>query len=275
MLTQCFRATVLICISTVIAGCGGSSSSPNSNTTVILQVVPGPWSGTYNLGGSSNVPVTGAVSTSGFGYFADKNGYVFMIENVPSQSPFVGTAIGTAPPSQTFPDGNNVDTFTINGTYTSTATATSMDASLTGIDPNDYTTYAGYKTTGVNGNFTLNSKVTYQGSLSIGALQGQWSGYYIGLSSTSADITINPDGTFDGNDGFGCSITGRLVQQDPGTNLFFVNYKTSGAGCPGFMNGLAYISTKDISGGFGNAAGTYLYMGLFSPSVAYSVELKL
>ncbi len=275
MLMQYIRVTLLICIGAVVAGCGGGSSSSNSNSTVILQVVPGPWSGTYNLSGSNNESVTGAVSSSGFGYFADKNGYVFMIESVPQQSPFIGTAIGTAPPSQTFPDGGNVDTFTVNGTYTSTATATSMNATLTGIDPNDYTTYAGYKTTGVNGNFTLNSKVTYKGSLSIGALQGQWNGYYIGLASTSVDITINPDGTFDGNDGYGCTITGRLVQQDPSTNLFYVNYLTSGAACPGVMNGLAYISTKDVSGGFGNATGTYLYMGIFSPSLAYSVELKL
>ncbi|MDE2235394.1 MAG: hypothetical protein KGL13_05130 [Gammaproteobacteria bacterium] len=242
---------------------------------MVLQVVPGPWTGTYNLSGGSNEQVTGVVSSSGFGYFADKNGYVFLIENVPQQSPFTGTAIGTAPAAQVFPDGSNVDTFIVNGTYSSTTTATQMQASLTGIDPNSYTTYAGYTLTGVNGNFTLNSAVTYNGVPTIAALQGLWNGYYIGSSSTSVDITVNPDATFNGNDGNGCTISGSLVQQDPGTNLYYVNYKASGTGCPGYMNGLAYVSTKDVSGDFSNAAGTYLYMGIFGPSIAYSVELKM
>ena len=256
-------------------GCGSSSTSTASNTTVVLQVVPGPWSGTYNINGSSNISVSGAVSNSGFGYFADNNGYVFLIENVPQSSPFVGTAIGTAPPGQTFPDGNTVDTFTINGSYTSTATATSMQATLTGIDPSNYTSYSGYATTGVNGNFTLSSDSTFTGTPSIAGLMGQWNGYYIGKASTSLVITINPDGTFSGNDGYGCGISGSLVQQDPGTNLYFVNYIASGSGCPGIMNGLAYESTKDVSGVFGGAAGTYFYMAVFGPNLAYSAELQL
>jgi len=275
MLVKKIAIFVVMCISALIAGCGSSSSSSASNTTVILQVVPGPWSGTYNLNGSSNIPVTGAVATSGFGYFADNRGNVFLVENVPQNSPFTGTAIGTAPPGQAFPDGSSVDTFIINGNYTSTATATHMQATLTGIDPNNFTSYGGYATTGVTGNFTLSTNVPYAQTPSIAGLQGQWNGYYIGTTSTSVDFTINTDGTFSGNDGNGCSISGSLVQQDPGTNLFFVNYLTSGTGCPGIMNGLAYESSKDVSGAFGGAAGTYLYMGIFSPNVAYTAELKL
>jgi hypothetical protein len=265
----------LLCISTLITGCFGSGSSSSSSTTVILQVVPGPWAGTYNLNGSSNIAVTGTVANGGFGYFADNQGNVFLIASVPEQSPFSATAIGTAAPGQTFPDGNGVDTFIANGNYTSTATATNMQASLTGIDTSSCTSYAGCTPTGVNGNFTLNSVVPYAGTPTIMGLQGQWNGYYIGKSSTSLNITINADGTFSGNDGYGCNISGSLVQQDPGTNTFFVNYLTNGTGCPGAMNGLAYESSKDVTGVFGDTAGTYFYMGLFGPNVAYSAELKM
>jgi hypothetical protein len=265
---------IITCIGLLNAGCGSSSSS-SSNTTVILQVVPGPWKGTYNINGGSNIPVTGTVASGGFGYFADNDGNVFLVENVPNQSPFTSIAIGTAPRGQTFPDGNSVETFSVNGNYDSTATATHMTASLTGIDPSSYIAYVGYATTGVNGNFTLDSTVPFTGTPSLADLQGQWNGYYTGKASTSVNITINSDATFSGNDGYGCSISGNLVQQDPGTNTFFVNYIASGSGCPGHMNGLAYESTTDVSGDFGGATGTYFYMGIFSPNVAYSVELRM
>jgi hypothetical protein len=265
------KATIIfsLCICAVTAGCGGSSSSSSSNTSVILAVVPGPWSGTYALNGGSNIPVSGTVASGGFGYFADNQGNVFLIQNVPEQSPFTTTVIGTAAPGQTFSNGYNVNTFSTTGTYTSTATSTTMQASLSGIDP---TTGA---STGLKGTYTLNTDFPFTGTASIASLQGQLNGYYIGKSSTSVDFTIKADGTFSGNDGNGCSISGSLVQQGPDTNVFFVNYHAGGAGCPGVMNGLAYESSKDTFGVFGGANGTYLYMGVFGLSIAYTAELKL
>lgn len=259
-------------LSMLATGCGSSSSS---TPTPILEVIPGPWSGTYSLGSGSQVSVTGAVSAGGFSYFADNQGNVFLLEEVPETTPFTSTVIGTAPQGETFPDGNNIDTFSVNGNYSSTATTTSMQATLTGIDPNDYTPGVGYASTGLNGNFSMNSNVPYTGTPSLTDLQGQWNGYYIGKVSTSVALTISADGTFSGNDGNGCSISGSIVQQDPGTNLFFVNYITTGNGCPGIMDGLAFESSTDTSGNFGHAAGTYLYLGIFGLSVAYSTELKL
>lgn len=257
----------VICIGVLVAGCGGGSS-----TTVpspILEVVPGPWSGTYALGNDSKISVSGTVTAGGFGYFADNQGNVFLLQSVPETSPFTSTLIGTAPPGQTFSDGNSVDTFSVSGSYTSSATTTSMQATLTSIDP---TTGA---STGLNGSFSLNSSMPYPGTPSLAGLQGQWNGYYLGKASTSVTIMVNADGVFSGNDGNGCNISGSLVQQDPGTNLFFVNYITSGKGCPGIMDGLAYESSKDVSGVFGGAAGTYLYLGIFGLNVAYTTELKL
>jgi hypothetical protein len=274
MSVKLITPTFILCISALITGCFGSGSSGTTTTTTILQVDPGPWAGTYNLNGSNDIAVTGTVALGGYGYFADNQGNVFLIASVPEQSPFSATTIGTAPPGETFPDGKVVDTFIANGNYSSTATVTNIQATMTGIDPGNCTSYSGCAYTGVNGNFTLQSIVPYASTPTIAGLQGQWNGYYIGKSSTSLTITINADGTFSGNDGYGCAISGSLVQQDPGTNTFFVNYLTTGSGCPGTMNGLAYESSKDVSGEFGGVAGTYFYLGLFAPNVAYSVELK-
>ncbi|MDE2274364.1 MAG: hypothetical protein KGL00_09225, partial [Gammaproteobacteria bacterium] len=80
---------------------------------------------------------------------------------------------------------------------------------------------------------------------------------------------------FTGNDANGCAVNGSVVQQDPQTNLFYVNYTATGSGCPGVMNGLGYLSSTPVSGNFGSANGTYLELGIFGLSVAYTAELKL
>lgn len=269
MLNSKVRVTALV-ISILLVGCGGGSSSSNNTTTpAILQVVPGSWSGTYVLGSGSKIAVSGAVSTGGFGYFADNQGNVFMFEEIPDSSPFTSSLIGTAAPGQTFSNGTSADTFSVSGTFSSSATVTTMQATFASIDTSTDTP------TGLNGSFTLNSDVPYTGNVTLTGLQGQWSGYYVGKASTSVVFTINADGVFSGNDGNGCSINGSLIQQSPGANLFYVNYTTAGAGCPGAMDGLAFESSKDTSGAFGGVAGTYLYLGIFGRSVAETVELRL
>lgn len=252
-----------------MTGCGGSSSSSNNTPTPILQVVPGPWSGNYNLGGGSQITVSGAISAGGFGYFADSQGNVFMLQSVPNTSPFTSTLIGTAPPGEAFSNGDGIVTFLINGSYTSSSTATSMQATITSIDPTTFTL------TGLNGNYTLNTATPYSGTPSLAGMQGQWSGFYTGKTATSVTINLSANGSLSGNDANGCSVNGSLVQQDPQTNLFYVNYLASGSGCPGVMNGLGFLSSSPISGNFGGAAGTYLELGIFGLKVAYSAELKL
>lgn len=255
-----------------LVGCGSSSSSSNPPTP-ILEVVPGPWSGTYNLNGGSQVAVTGAISAGGFGYFADSNGNVFLLQSVPNTTPFTSTLIGTPASGTNFPVVNGVVSFIVNGNYSSTNTSTSMQATLTSFDIAG--TPPTITSTGLKGNFTLNTSTPYNGTPSLAGLQGQWDGYYLGKTSTATTLTFTSNGSFSGNDANGCAISGSLVQQDPQTNLFYVNYTARGSGCPGVMNGLGFLSSTPISANFGGAAGTYLELGLFGLSVAYSAELKL
>ncbi|MGH8292111.1 MAG: hypothetical protein ACRESA_01410 [Gammaproteobacteria bacterium] len=268
MVMKSFTVLALLLAAAVLAGCGGSSSSP-STPAAILFVVPGPWSGTYSLNSGSQVPVTGAVSAGGFGYFADGQGNVFMLQSVPNTTPFTSLLIGSPAPGTNFPKSTGVVTFLAKGEYASTSTSTAMQATLTAIDP---TTGLA---TGLNGTFNLTTSSPYTGTPSVAGLQGQWDGFYLGNTSIAADLTFGSNGSFTGNDANGCTLSGSVVQQDPQSNLFYVNYTATGSGCPGVMNGLGFLSSAPLSGNFGGAAGTYLEFGIFGLSVAYTVELKL
>lgn len=260
---------ILLLSSTVLVACGGGGSSSSSTPTPILAVVPGPWSGTYSLNNGSDIKTNGAISAGGFGYFADSQGNVFMLQSVPNTSPFTSILIGTAPAGETLAGGSNAVTFQVKGTFSSTATATSMQATLTSYDPS---TGLG---TNISGQFSLNTSTPYNGTVSLPAMQGQWDGYYLAKTPAAVTLTFQPNGVFSGNDANGCTVSGSLVQQAPQTNLFYVNYTATGSGCPGVMNGLGYLGSSDTSGNFGKASGTYLYLGLFGLNVAYSTELKL
>lgn len=263
---------VMLLAAAALAGCGSSSKS-SAPPTPILEVVPGPWAGTYNLNGGSQIAVAGAISAGGFGYFADSQGNIFMLQSVPNTAPFTSILIGTPAPGTNFPIVSGVVPFIVKGTYASSGTSTSMQATLTsyamvGSPP---TTTA----TGLNGNFTLNTNTPYSSTPSLAGLQGQWDGYYLGKTPAAVALNFAGNGSFTGNDANGCTLAGTLVQQDPQTNLFYVNWTASGSGCPGVMNGLGFLSSAPISGNFGGAAGTYLELGIFGLNAAHTVEVKL
>lgn len=269
MLIKPFPAFILLGLGAALCACGGGGGSSSSTPTPILTVIPGPWSGTYSLNNGSSINVSGAISAGGFGFFADSHGNVFMLQSVPNTSPFTSVMIGTAPSGQNLTGSSNTVIFQVKGTFSSTATATSMQASLTSFDPSTGLS------TGTNGQFSLNTSSPYSGSVSLAGIQGQWDGYYLGKSSTAVTLTFQANGVFSGNDANGCNVSGSVVQQAPQFNLFYVNYTASGSGCPGVMNGLGYLGSSDSSGSFSQASGTYLYLGLFGLNVAYSAELKL
>ena len=274
MFSKLPRVLLLPLLVATIAGCGGSGSSSSSTPTPILEVVPGPWSGTYSLNGGSKVAAIGAISAGGFGYFADTQGNVFLLQSVPNTTPFTSTLIGSPASGTNFPVVSGVVTFLVNGTYTSSSTSTSMQATIQSFVPATSTNF-GITYTGLNGNFALNTSAPYSAKASLAGLQGQWDGYYLGKPSTAVALSFAANGTFTGSDANGCTLSGSLVQQDPQTNLFYVNFTASGSGCPGVMNGLGFLSSSPVSANFGGASGTYLELGVFGLSVAYTAELKL
>ncbi|MGH8379160.1 MAG: hypothetical protein ACRER7_09390 [Gammaproteobacteria bacterium] len=246
---------------------GGGKSSPAPNTTDVVNV-PGPWSGTYQLGSTSSTTnvTTGAVTEDGFGFFADNDGYVFVLSSLPGVSPFASLLTGVAPPGQTFSNGYKTVNFIASGTYAPSSSGISLQASLTENDGNGTLT----------GSIDLATKAAYSGSSTLAGLQGQWSGYYIGKAGTSASLTINgTTGSFTGNDGYGCNLSGTITQVAPAANLYYVNLESTGSGCAGVLNGLAYEDTSDTTGVFGGATGPYLYINVLGPNTAYVMELKM
>lgn len=246
-----------------LTGCGGGGNSSSTSLT-------GPWSGTYTLSsnsGSANA-TTGALSSEDDGYFANNNGDVFVLSSLPGTSPFTATLTGIAPPGQTFSNGYSAVNFTVSGSYTSSGSGINMQATFTEND-NQGT---------LSGSFNLTSNSPYNGTSTLTGLQGQWSGYYVGQAGTSINLNFGSDGSFAGSDGYGCVLSGSLTPDAPNTNqsnLYDVALGSSGEGCAGTVDGLAYESSKDVTGVFGGASGTYLEIVVFGPFTAYVMELKL
>lgn len=262
---------VLLAGSLVLAACGGGGgSSTTTGTATVTDVVnvPGAWSGNYQLSSASSATdiTAGAVTSDGFGYFADNNGYVFVLDSLPGTSPFSAAMTGFAPPGQTFANGFSTVNFLVSGSYAPSGSGISVQATL-GENDNDGT---------LTGSINLTSSTPFSGTSALSALQGQWSGFYIGRASTSASLSINgTNGAITGNDGYGCTLSGSLTQAAPGTNLYYVTLNSTGTGCAGTLDGLAYEGSADTSGVFGGAAGTYLYVSALGPNTAYVMELKI
>lgn len=244
-----------------LAGCGGGSGTAST----AMQV--GPWSGTYSLGSSSGTTkaTTGALSSNDDGYFADNNGFVYVLSSLPGISPFTATLTGIAPPGQTFANGNSTVTFSVSGTDGTAVSGFNMQGTFTENDSHGT----------LSGNFNLDSGNPYTGTLTLAGLQGQWSGYYIGTAGTSINMNFGPDGTFAGNDGYGCLLSGGMSPDTPNVNLYDVSFASSGVNCIGSLSGLAYISSTDVTGAFGGASGTYVYMMVSDSLAAYVIELKM
>lgn len=244
-----------------LAGCGGgSSNSASTNGT-------GPWLGSYTLSTSpafTNATM-GAFSSAGDGYFADNNGDVYVLTDVTGSAPFTANLTAIAPPGQVFTSGQSAINFSVTGTYLPASSGINMRATFVESD-NQGT---------LSGSFNLTSDNPYSGTSTLSNLMGQWSGYYAGSASTSVTLDFGSAGTFAGNDGYGCVITGSLAPDASNVDLYDVAFNSSGQDCLGSLQGLAYESSTDVTGAFGGASGTYLYLAVYSTFSAYLMELKL
>lgn len=243
-----------------LSACGGGGSSSSAN-------VAGPWSGFYSLGSGSTFAnaTIGAFSSAGNGYFADNNGNVYVLSNWSGASPYTATLTALAPVGQTFTGGQTTITFAVTGTYLPSGPGINM---LGNFNENDNQGALG-------GSFNLTTDNPYSGTTALAGLQGQWSGYYVGTAGTSITLDSGAAGTFAGNDGYGCILTGSMSQDAANVDLYDVSFQSNGQGCPGAMSGLAYESSSDVTGVFGGASGTYLYLAVYDTLAAYVMELKL
>lgn len=244
-----------------LSGCHGSGGSTPATG------VAGPWSGFYTLSTSSAFTnaTSGAFSSADEGYFADNQGDVYVLIDLSGSAPFTATLTAIAPPGQTFSDGQPSINFSVTGTYLPAGSGINMRANFTENDNQG----------ALSGSFNLTSDNPYSGAGNLADLAGQWSGYYLGAAGTSVTLDFGAAGTFAGNDGYGCLLNGSITPDANNVNLYDVSFTSSGQSCAGSLSGLAYESSSDVTGAFGGAGGTYLYLAVYDPLAAYVIELKM
>ncbi len=242
-------------VAALLVGCGGggggSSSSSTGNNPVTYDIQD-TWSGVYSItGGSANVPVTAVIAQSGYGFFYDSSGVVYVLPTLDGGPILSGTLTAYAPAGTTFPNGQATEQFKVTGSVSNL----SISGSFSG--------------NGETGSFSLATFKSFSGTPSV--MPGQWQGYYVGTGSSAVDITMSANGSFTGSDAYGCTITGTLTEIQS-TNLFHISADSSGAGCAGQLSGLAFESASDYFNLFGGAAGTYYYAGASNANNAFVAE---
>lgn len=256
-----YFALLLMVLALSACGKGGSSSA--------TPVMAGPWSGFYSIGSNPEPAdaTMGALSADGGGYFADNTGNVYVLYDLSEPSPFSASLTVIAPPGQVSSTGQKTTGFSVTGSYLPLSTGDGIN--MRGDFNEDDGAGA------ASGSFNLTSANPYDGTSTLAGLEGEWSGYYIGEAGTSISLNFGSGGTFAGNDGYGCLVNGSMVQDVPDVNLYDVTFTSSGVNCFGSLSGLAYESSNDVTGAFGGATGTYLYVAVYDPLAAYVIELKL
>lgn len=244
----------------LLSGCGGGSSGGSGGSTSSVSA-QGVYFGSYTVSGvQGKVSVFGAILANGYAYFGDSQGALYVLPSGIKSGSFGGALKAYAPIGQVFANGQNIVTFSLSG-----------NAAASG---GDVTSISGaFSGAGESGTFNIGYQNVSQNTVSLSALVGTWQGYYWGSGSTSISLTVNSDGTFSGNDGLGCSITGR-VSVVAGSDLVKANATSSGnSNCVGAVTGLGFVDNSDLGGFFGNANGTYLYFGASNPNAGFVAEL--
>lgn len=239
----------------MLASCGGGSpapsggSGPQQNEAVTVN---GAFGGTYTVQGAGSLNVLGAISQSGFGFFADSHGFLYVLPSLSTSGGLSGTLNGYSPPGGTFPNSSPTAQFSVTG---------SADASGTSITGT-------FSSSGESGTFSLSPLTMLKPSLA--GMAGTYSGFYIGSGLASVNLTIASDGTVTGSDGTGCTIAGKITAASGGIFTFAANSGT-GVDCAGQLTGIAFESGSDFAAGA--SSGTYLYVGATGSGVAFAAEL--
>ncbi|HEV2333141.1 MAG TPA: hypothetical protein VGV16_08260 [Gammaproteobacteria bacterium] len=253
-------------LAALLMGCGGGSGSSAPSTADIQ----GLWAGTYGQASSSTkTPLYAIVAADGSVSFFDDQGYVFLL---PASSNLEGTVTADAP---------FFGSFEVNGKSVTQTTATLSSsgsaASLTGS--------FGFSD-GTVDQFSLSPYKPFTGKPSVNTTSN-WTGSYfepIGAGTRpSPGIGISVGSASSGGSIFGvdgdCSVDGDIKQIAAGENLFTVIYQLtnsnpsgSNTDCNVGYEGFAFESTKDLTGQFSNAKGTYYYMVLSNSNAAAVIE---
>lgn len=251
--------TIVLVSATLLTACGGGGSSSSSSSTTATIPAAGVYQGTYTQTGMTPVSVIGAIKANSYGYFTDTSGALYVLPSGIKSGSFSGTITAYAPIGQTFSNGQTKASFSVSGTASDDGTNVT---SISGSFSNSFE----------SGTFTLSYVSGSRTTLSLSSLAGSYYGYYWGSGSSSLSLTLNADGTFSGSDGYGCTFSGKVAIVS-GYDLLTVTDTSTGNGCVGTLTGLAFVSTSDLSGLFGGATGTYVYIGVSNASYGFIAQI--
>ncbi|MHB8425424.1 MAG: hypothetical protein ACYDB9_09780 [Gammaproteobacteria bacterium] len=247
-----------------LSACGGGGGYGGSRTGPVLASAPILVQGIYygygsdTLNGTQNpVAVFGAIDSGGFAYFVDSLGNLYVLPVITDTGSVSGMMTAYAPPGQTFQNGQSVVSFAV----TVTTSANGVFMTVTFSQSNE------------SGTFQLNYEPLSLSRITVSA--GSYQGFYWGNGgNTAIAITVNPNDTFSGTDGFGCQISGTMTPI-PGFNLFTVTASLTGqAVCAGSVSGLGFAGTDDLTGQFGGVQGVYFYIGASNAQAGLAAEFK-
>jgi hypothetical protein len=230
----------------LLAACGGGSSNDGS--------AEGVWAGTYTNDPSVGpVPLHGIIQNGVMAIFFDNTGLSSVITGF-SGTNFSGN--GTLYPATGFIFVGNKLTLPL--TTHVAVTNGKMTGALT--------------LEGAAAPMNLAPFTHVSGAPAV--KEGVWSGQYFGSSSVS--INVAADGSIQGNDAFGCHLSGTIKLIDASEDLFSLVLDGTGASfCVHHYKGLAFESTEDQLDLDGHAAGTYYYLAAYDSTAPFLAEVKL
>lgn len=250
---------IILMILTALFLCGcGSGGGGGSITLSPPKPVQGIYFGQYTIAGAASpVNVYGAIKSGGTAYFADSYGNLYVLPTITNTGDFSGSMTAYAPLGQTFPNGQSVTTFQVNGNTSSDGVFVS----------------GSFSQPGESGTFQLNYEPLTVSRITVPS--GNYQGFYWGNGgNTAISLTLNVNDTFSGTDGFGCNISG-VITPIQGTNLYTVSADSTGQPvCAGKVTGLGFAGTDDLTGQFGGVNGVYFYMGTSNAIAGFAAEFK-
>ena len=249
-----------LALSAMGLGLVACNAGQSNDSSVSVQ---GNWSGTYSAQGSAvSTPVFALMQDAGSAYLFDSNGIVYRLPSFTGTRTTTGNVTVYPAKGYTFADGSSSKQLDMDATTTGSQIA--MDFSGDSAATHDQ-----------GGEANLLSLETYSGRPSV--RDGQWMGYYISPTPVALALDVASDGSFTGNDAYGCRLSGRLDQLSAGSTLFSVTLESRGPSpaCGGAMTGLAHESDDDSFGYFRRSAGTYYYLCASNARGGFVAEFKV
>lgn len=246
-----------------VAGFGVLVSACNAGQSDSTDVsVQGNWSGRYAAAGSrSSIPVFALIQKDGPAYLFDGDGVVYTLPRFTGSVKLAGPVTAYPAMGFKFADGSSSMHLDMAGT----AADSGIDVKLDGDDPSGQSQ---------SGQAQLLPLETYYGQPSVTA--GQWTGTYLSPAPQSLALDVKPDGSFTGDDAYGCHLQGKLAQLGGHETLFAVTFRSTGPSpvCGGTLTGLAHESAYDTFGFSQGDRGTYYYLCVSNADTAFVAELK-